>query len=252
MKHYLLTLCIILHFFNIRVANAESIRWVTESWENYTNEDGSGLYVDIIRAAFADHQLEIINMPWKRALLEVKNGTADMTGATSFIDGYITSRFPILSPPISILFDKKRMNYTDLPSLKNYIAVWGRPYEDELISEYNKTFIKGFSVQERETAYKLLVSGRADYFLDSKGLHQVWLKHLEVQSGGELQASDFQLEDIGKSDLFMIFSDNARGQRLKVIFDSGMAKMIQEGQLHKTYEKYHLLEQIPSHLLNKN
>jgi hypothetical protein len=103
----------------------------------------------------------------------VKNGNADMTGATSFVDGYISSRYPILSPPISILFDKKRMNYTDLPPLKNYISVWGRPYEDELILEYNKTFIKGFIVQERKTAYKLLVSGRADYFLDSKVLHQV-------------------------------------------------------------------------------
>jgi hypothetical protein len=163
----------------------------------------------------------------------VKNGNADMTGATSFVDGYISSRYPILSPPISILFDKKRMNYTDLPSLKNYIAVWGRPYEDELILEYNKTFIKGFSVQERKTAYKLLVSGRADYFLDSKVLHQVWLEHLVAQSNGELQVSDFQLEDIGQSELFIIFSDYARGQRLKVIFDSGMAKLIQKNQLHK-------------------
>jgi hypothetical protein len=34
----------------------------------------------------------------------------------------------------------------------------------------------------------------------------------------------------------MIFSDNARGQRLKVIFDSVVAKMVQEGKLHKTYE----------------
>jgi ABC-type amino acid transport substrate-binding protein len=181
----------------------------------------------------------------------VKNGNADMTGATSFVDGYISSRYPILSPPISILFDKKRMNYTDLPSLKNYIAVWGRPYEDELILEYNKTFIKGFSVQERKTAYKLLVSGRADYFLDSKVLHQVWLEHLAAQSNGELQVSDFQLEDIGQSELFIIFSDYARGQRLKVIFDSGMAKLIQKNQLHKIY-KNHLLEQMPSHFFNKN
>jgi polar amino acid transport system substrate-binding protein len=250
MKHFLLILCIILNFLSISVANAETIRWVTESWEKYTNEDGSGLYIDIVRAVFADHQLNIINMPWKRSLLEVKNGKSDMTGATSFVDGYITSRYPILAPPISILFDKKKMSYTDLPSLKNYVAVWGRPYEDELISKSNKTFIKGFAVQERETAYKLLVSGRADYFLDSKGLHQVWLKNLEAQPSGELQASDFQLEDIGESELFMIFSDNARGQRLKVIFDTGMAKLIQKGQLRKIYEKYHLLEQMPSHFLN--
>jgi hypothetical protein len=34
----------------------------------------------------------------------------------------------------------------------------------------------------------------------------------------------------------MTFSDNARGQSLKVIFDSVVAKMVQEGKLYKTYE----------------
>ena len=247
MKRYLLSICITLHLLNISVANAETIRWVTESWQNYTNKNGSGLYIDIIRTVFADHQLEIVYMPWKRALLEVKNGTADMTGATSFVDGYITPRYPILTPPISILFiKKKKISYTDLSSLKNYIAVWGRPYEDELISKYNKTFIKGFSVQERETAYKLLISGRADYFLDTKGLHQIWLENLEAQTSGKLQASDFQLEDIGQSNLFMIFSDNAKGQRLKNIFDIGMAELVQKGQLSKIYETYYFSEQMPS------
>jgi len=246
MKHLVLSIGIIFLILNTSIAHAENIRWVTESWENYTNEDGSGLYNDIVAEVFVEHHLDIVNMPWKRALLEVKNGSADMTGATSFVDGYITSHHPILAPPISILFVKKKMSYRDLPSLENYVAVWGAPYEDELISKSNKAFIKGFSVQERKTAYKLLVSGRADYFLDAKGLHQAWLETLEAQPHGELHATDFQLEDIGQSNLFMIFSDNARGQRLKGIFDSGIAKLNQKGQLRKIYEKYHFLEQMPT------
>jgi hypothetical protein len=43
--------------------------------------------------------------------------------------------------------------------------------------------------------------------------------------------------DISRLDLFMIFSDNARGQRLKDIFDKGMAKLIQRGQLVEVYKK---------------
>jgi ABC-type amino acid transport substrate-binding protein len=227
------------------VAKAETIRWATESWENYTNKDGSGLYHDIVQAVFAEHKIDIIYMPWKRSLLEVKNGTADMSGATSFVDGYITPHYPMLAPPISILFNKKKMSYTDLPSLANYVAVWGSPYEDELISKSNKPFIKGFSVQERKTAYKLLVSGRADYFLDSKGLHQAWLENIEAQSFGTLQKSDYQLVDISSLNLFMIFSDNSRGKRLKAIFDTGMDKLMQKDQLRRIYEKYHFLEQMP-------
>ena len=245
MRDYLLTVCMTLCLLNSSVANAETIRWVTESWQNYTHKDGSGLYIDIIRAVFADHQLDIVYMPWKRSLLEVKSGTADMTGATNIVDGYITAHYPILAPPISILFDKQKISYTDLPSLENYVAVWASPYEDELISESEKAFIKGFSVQERKTAYKLLVSGRADYFLDTKALHQAWLETLGKDSKGTLQASDYQLADISRLNLYMIFSDNARGQHLKDIFDKGMAKLIQKGQFRNIYEKYHFLEQMP-------
>jgi polar amino acid transport system substrate-binding protein len=246
MKYYLLTLLITLYLLNINKASAETIRWSTESWESYTNKDNSGLYHDIVRAAFDGHQLEVTYMPWKRSLLNVKNGTADMTGATSFVDDYIASRYAVLATPVSILFDKRKITYTDLQSLRKYVAVWPSPYEDELILSSNKAFIRGFSVQERETAYKLLVSGRADYFLDTKGLHQAWLETIDKELIATPQTPNYQLVDISRLDLFMIFSDNARGQRLKDIFDKGMAKLIQRGQLLEIYKKYNFLEQMPA------
>ena len=246
MKLTVRALCISLTLLSCSVANAETIRWVTESWQNYTNKDGSGLYNDIVKAVFAEHELEIINMPWKRSLLEVKNGTADMTGATSFVDGYVIPRHAILATPISILFDKMKMSYTDLHSLKNYVAVWASPYEDELLLKSKNAFIEGFSVLDRKTAYKLLVSGRADYFVDAKALHQAWLQSLEQNSKATLKAADYQLADIHHLNLFMIFSDNARGQRLKNIFHKGMASLIEKDQLRPIYEKYHFLEQMPT------
>jgi ABC-type amino acid transport substrate-binding protein len=246
MKLYLLAICITLQCLNPPVARAESVNWVTESWPNYTDEDGSGLYHDIVNAVFADHQLLITYMPWKRALMEVKNGTADLTGATSVKADYITPRYAILAPPVSILFNKNNMSYTTLASLKNYAAVWAAPYEEELITDINRAFIKGFSVQERQTAYKMLVSGRADYFLDAKTLHQAWLANIKSDPRAELQASDYQLEDISRLHLYMIFSKNERGQRLNAIFEQGMSKLIQTGQLTKIYEKYNFLAQMPS------
>ena len=245
MKALLLFLSISFCHPSIGVANAETIRWVTESWKNYTNKDGSGLYHDIVQAVFAEHQLAIVYMPWKRALLKVKNGKADMAGATSFVEGYTRPDIAILATPISILFHKDNMNFSTIASLQNHVAVWASPYEDELFSSANRPFIKGFSVQEREIAYKLLLSGRADYFLDAKSLHQAWLQRLAVRSKGKLQASDYQLVDIEQLQLYMIFTKNKRGQRLKEIFEQGMSKLIQNDQLGKIYEKYHFLEQMP-------
>jgi ABC-type amino acid transport substrate-binding protein len=250
MKRYILTLCITLQFFNISITNAktDTIRWVTESWQNYTNKDGSGLYHDIVRTIFVDQRIEVIYMPWKRTLLEVKNGTADMTGATSVSKGYVIPRYPILATPISILYSKNKIANSDLSSLTNYIGVWASPYEDELFLGSNRDLFKGFSVQERETAYKLLVSGRADYFLDTKALHLAWLEKQQSGSLDTSKTSDFRLKDISSLNLFMIFSDNPRGKRLRDIFDAGMENLIDSGELSKMYKKYHFLEQMPNSL----
>lgn len=246
MKLYLLIFCITFQCITIHVAQAETIRWVTEPWQDYTNKDGSGLYHDIVQAIFAEHQVAISYKPWKRALLEVKDGTADMTGATGIKSGYLIPRYAILAPPVSILFNKNTMKYTSLTALKNYVAVWATPYKAEMISVSNRAFIKGFSVQERETAYKMLVSGRADYFLDTKALHQAWLAKLTQAPLGDTRPADYQLADISRLRLHMIFSDKARGQRLNAIFEQGMKKLIQNDQLKPLYEKYHFLEQMPS------
>jgi ABC-type amino acid transport substrate-binding protein len=227
-------------------ANAESIRWVTESWHNYTNKDGSGLYNDIVKEVFADHELVTVYIPWKRALLEVRNGTSDMTGATSAVKGYAVPRASILTAPISVLFNKKHITYSDFSSLANHIGVWPSPYEDELFLGTDKALFNGFSVQERETAYKMLMSGRADYFLDTKALHQAWLASQEVKTKGKITANDFDIVDISHLNLYMIFTDNERGHRLKNIFDTGIEKLRQQGKLRKIYEKYNFLEQMPS------
>lgn len=251
MKRYLLIFCGILQILNVAIAKAETVRWATESWQDYTNKDGTGLYNDIVKAAFTEHQLVTIYLPWKRSLLEVKNGISDMTGATSSVKGYATPRYPILAAPISILFKKDKINFTSLSTLENHVGVWPSPYEDELFIETDKTLFKGFSVQERDTAYKLLVSGRADYFLDTKALHQAWLATQEVQSKGKIKAQDYTIVDISQLNLFMIFTDNARGDKLKNIFEAGMTKLIQQGELRKIYEKYEFLEQMPAALKNK-
>ncbi len=51
--------------------NAEDIMVATDIWEDYTNKDGSGYYLDILRAAFPepDFTLIIRYMPYKRALM---------------------------------------------------------------------------------------------------------------------------------------------------------------------------------------
>lgn len=246
MKYSLLALWVSIHMLCANVTHAETVLWVTESWHNFTDKDGSGLYNDIVKAVFAEHQLDIINMPWKRSLIEVKKGSAGITGATSIVEGYIAPRYPILATPISILFIKDKLSFTDMSSLEEHVGVWASPFEDELFQEIEKGLLNGFSVQERKTAYKLLVSGRADYFIDAKALHQNWLQTQKAKDKDAIHGSGYQLEDIHRSNLYMIFTDNARGQRLKTLFDSGMDKLIQQGRLRKLYEKYDLLEQMPA------
>ncbi|MGS2721268.1 substrate-binding periplasmic protein [Paraglaciecola aestuariivivens] len=238
-------LCILLCGLSSTLSQAESIRWVTESWQNYTNKDGTGLYNDIIKAVFKEHQLQVDHVSWKRSLLEVKNGSADMTGATSVTQGYLSPNNAILAPPISILLIKDRLDFQDMGSLQNYVAVWASPYEEEIIPKHYKSLIKGFSVLERKTAYKMLLSGRADYFVDTKALHQAWLDNYQTEPNELAERKEFELHDISSLKLYMIFTNNQRGQKLKILFDQGMRDLAKNGELSKIYAKYHFLAQMP-------
>ncbi len=69
-------------------SHAETITVVTDTWENYTNPDGTGFYLDVLREVFpaSRYSLQVEYLPYKRTITMVEQGKADITTGVSVGD----------------------------------------------------------------------------------------------------------------------------------------------------------------------
>ena len=143
--------------------------WVTPNWEGYIDEQGKGLYADVISAIFgkAGIEIKISYRPWNRSLFEVENGVADFTGADSRSEKFAQPRTPIVRSTEVVFFKKsKTTSIRNAASLSGKTGVWVLGYTDNLPEEVKK-HLQGKGNPSREAAFKMLLLGRADYYLDN-------------------------------------------------------------------------------------
>ena len=219
--------------------------WVTPSWEGYIDEQGKGLYADVVSAIFskAGIELSISYRPWNRALFEVENGLADFTGADSRSDKYAQPKTPILrSTEVAFFKKSKTTSIRNAASLSGKTGVWVLGYTDNLPDEIKK-HLKGKGNPSREAAFQMLLLGRADYFLDNDFQLAQTMKKFE----GKYQPSEYDSRTIYVEDLYMCFTKSPRGQRLAEIFDQQAKKLSDSGELKRIYAKWSLFSPTGTH-----
>ncbi len=216
----------------------ESVIWVTESWPNFTETDGRGLYHEIMSAVFetTDYKLVVEYAPWKRSLYKVENSEADITGAMPKNGRFYFSTLPILKEPKSILFDESQLTISSLSQLPMFVGTWPKEYEKELFTDEIRKHISGFSAADRTGALKVLMHGRSDYYFDTRAILELSIIELKKK----VPAQRFQIKDIGYFELHMAFSKNGKGKKIKALFDMRIKALLVEGRLAKIYDKYNI------------
>ena len=210
--------------------------WVTPSWEGYVDENGKGLYFDVISAVYEPEGIQItINFrPWPRALFEVENGLADFTGADSRTSKFAQPKTPILRSPEVVFLRKAAIpSYRNIESLNKKSGVWVSGYTDNLPDQIKK-HLKGKGNPSRDAAFQMVLLGRADYFLDN----DYQLAQTMNKFAGKFDTSEFQVATVYSEDLYMCFTKSQRGQRLADIFDQRMKKLSDAGELKRIYAKW--------------
>ena len=242
LKDKLLMLRILLLFVILLTAVASQAKqpviWVTESWPNFSEKNGNGLYHEIMTAVFEPDEFHLVvdYVPWKRSLFQVEHSEADITGAMPKNDTFYFSQFPILKQPKSILFKMPELNNATLVHLPEYIGTWPLSYEEVLFTAEDKAFINGFSSADRDAALKMVVHDRADYYFDTRAILELSLIELKKN----MPEVNFQIRNIGYFELFMVFSKNEKGQAMKEIFDKGIKRLLDSGKLKSLYLKYNV------------
>lgn len=216
------------------------IRWATDSWPNYTDKDGSGLYHELMSSVFhSGQELNVQYAPWLRALELVKSGNADFTGAMPLNSNYVMSQHIVLSQPISVLIKKAYLDSEILTQLPELVGVWRSGYRNELLSGELKSKVKGVPTESTESGFNLVRHNRVDYLID---VRTILTTHLAKQP----DKSEFELVDIGSLNLYMAFSKSERGKRIAKLFDGRVTELKKSGKLAEIYNKYQ--QTLPSQL----
>lgn len=212
----------------------KEVIWHTpDDWEGYVNTEGKGLYVDLVNAVFSAHKIRVKRetVPWKRALHNVQVGKADFTGGTSPIPGYHVSRQPLVQGWEVIFFKKGSIKRPVIDHLKGKKGVWPMGYIDEF-PQAIKENLKGSDIGNREQGIRMVLSGRADYYLDNL-----------VQLADTLELipftrQDFECGEIFSDTLYMLFTKNIRGRKLRDLYDQEIDRLSKTDALKKIYGKW--------------
>ncbi len=222
-----------------KAAPAESDRFKvgSQSWDAYTNKDGTGLYWDILNQLFGSEQSIISH----QALSLVEGIEAIKKEELKIYLGVYRSpskEAAVLFPNIRLdntitsLIFKKSTDYQGFNSLanKNVGAVAQLPPLDFLPE----------GLKLKKAPLKVLMARLKNNDLD----YVIAPKYgtlLELQKQKQL-LTDYQQIDVAFTPIYMVFTKSEAGEKLKKEFEIGMKKLYDSGKLKAYFEKYDSLD----------
>ncbi|WP_157729857.1 substrate-binding periplasmic protein [Bacterioplanes sanyensis] len=227
------------------LAGAQTLTVVSDNWEGYTNKDGSGLYWEIVQAAFDGTGIEpeFTTMPWKRAEATVRNGDADAIVGVYYEPDVAGYRYPnwhiSIEDPV-VLYAKSS---TSIPtpvapqSLMGLKLAWIRGYG------FNDTVLSGVDMKFQEVTQlgqgvQLVNSGRVDALLD----YEVSIKQ-EAQKLGLPVSGTFQIVPVAPGNkLYIAFHNRPDADNWVELFDQRMHALSSNGKIAEIYKKWQVPE----------
>jgi polar amino acid transport system substrate-binding protein len=235
-------LIVLLSLFLFSEINAQAagevnnIYIVTPSWEKITNEDGTGLYFDIVQLVYQPFSIKLDYriVPWKRAVKMVNFHEAD-----ALLGGYYISRegisdlfphYPIGSEAASVLCKKSTIeNWQGHKSLTGLKLAWIRDYN---YNRYLNVRIDWQETDYEKQGWKLVDTGRIDCYMENLNILHRYIKENKVDM------SKYDIHIVYTRNLFMRFANTPKSRRLIEIYDSRMPGLIKSGEIKKLFDKW--------------
>lgn len=231
---------IIIIFLALTTAQAQEseineIRFLSDSWENVTNKDGTGLCWELFQKVYEPVGVKVTFdiVPYARSVRMVQDKQTDAAVGVykDEFDKALFGKWHYLSDIVLVAFKKGKVeNWEGEASLSGRIG-WMRGYA---FNEYLKENIKFDETDDRKAALKMLLMGRLDFFIDTEAELKAALETDAVN------ADDFQVETLLKLNVYLAFADTERGRRLMTIYDDRMAQLVASGELKPLYKKWQL------------
>lgn len=167
---------VIIMFFSF--SQAEKLYFVEDPWPPYTYGKVSkaptkGAAVDALKQIFENAEIELMLLPWKRAIEIAKAGKADglmLTIATNEREKYFVFTEALFSQKIVFISKADlQINYTTFSDLKNYkiATVIGSKYSDSFQKAIKEIPLQIEEARNIQTNIKKLYAKRVDLLVAS-------------------------------------------------------------------------------------
>lgn len=206
---------------------------VGPSWEGFTNEDGHGLYHDIIRLVFTGYKVKHLYVPAVQANSMVSIGRADIKMCeTKWIESLVLAGIPMYENDFYALFLHERVGpWQGNLSLRDKKFVWREGYYSSL--DFSVP-VDSIEVRGGESALKMVVHGRADFYIDD--LHLI--RESFENAGEKFDPERFGMEKVGTRKYFPVFANTPRGAKLLKHYEQEMERLYNNGSLRKIYDQW--------------
>lgn len=219
--------------------NLRQVVSVSPAWHTFTNQDGTGLYHEILSAVFTARGITVAHQYTNatRGLHMVQKGLADVYTCRPEVDDFpdlMLAAYPMYEGQFHAFFKKSRIaDWHGESSLAGRKVVWRRGYYKA------SEFTVAITVLEADTgdsALTQVVLGRGDVYIDDINLIRESLSRMQ---SGAVSMDDYRIEPVGRRSYYPVLKRSARGAAIMSVYDTGIERLHRSGELRKIFEKWH-------------
>jgi polar amino acid transport system substrate-binding protein len=215
--------------------NITQIKLMTAEWPGYTNQDGTGLYFDVLKAVYEPVGITIAYelLPWKRAQKLVKEKADALVGENFLPDvEYLYPKWPIDVEELTVIFKKSRVaDWQGEASLEHKQVGWIRGYHFDQFFHVKMDFLE---IDELRNGLLMLDKDRLDFLID----YEDGLKE-EIGRLKDFDVTQYRMEPLRVGEkVYVAFVDSPRGRKLVEIFNIRMTQLFESGELDRLYRSF--------------
>ncbi|MCR8922793.1 transporter substrate-binding domain-containing protein [Dasania sp. GY-MA-18] len=211
----------------LATAGGQQITVATDEWQHYTHKDGSGYYLDLLNSIYQAHNItvNVKFVPFQRSIAMVSNGKADMMlGAykDDKISGHYSARALSAHRVDAALSPDLASNWQGVSSLAGKKVGALKGYA---LDQYIDVAMEYKEVSKLSSLLKMLDAGRLDAVISDEDE----IKKAEMTNK---KSGNYVIKtSIINNTTYAVFADNIKGKAMLTLFNEGMEKLHQNGQL---------------------
>jgi polar amino acid transport system substrate-binding protein len=210
---------------------AKEITVISESWDGATNNDGSGLYWDVVQKVYEPLGYTIVkkNASYAKSVEAVKMDRADL-----WLGSYKDEKEFALYPKyhfdqaviLAIFHSELLEQWKGQKSLEGLKVAWLRGYD---YKKYLSVNVVSEEVNALANGLKLLKSERIDVFINNKKDLLEPMQRYRLDNDSYIKKIILQLK------LYPAFSNSKKGKELRKIWDERMKELIKTTEFKELY-----------------